>query len=371
MTHMRTAGKTSGNFRIPRPNQPLEFTGERMTSAVDGQIEFEHYHRYCMARDLCANFDVLDVASGEGYGAALLAHTARSVTGVEIDAATVKHAKANYIADNLRFMQGDALALPLGDDSVDVVVSFETLEHVSDQELFIAEVRRVLRDGGLFIVSTPDRHVYSSLEREPNPYHVLELSCSEFTDLLEQKFTHSRILSQRPILGSVLALENEIGWRGYERRSSELIEASDGLPRADYLIGIATDGPLPSLCSSVYIDRRRVHHVVEDLRCISELRENATRLSHDNNLLRSQIDHLDKQYRGAQDNMDLLHERLRDAQKAHEHRERRLANDNHALHREIGHLEGQIGAEAIMRIKSANCSRKVQRSNTCALRWPA
>ena len=66
-------------------------------------------------RDLCDGCDVLDVASGEGYGAALLAGVARSVIGVEIDAAVVAHAQANYRMRNLRFLHGDALQMPVAD----------------------------------------------------------------------------------------------------------------------------------------------------------------------------------------------------------------------------------------------------------------
>ncbi len=117
--------QTDGYFRFPRPPKSLEFTGERLTSAVEGQIEFEHYHRYCLARDLCAGSDVLDVASGEGYGTAILAGVARSITGVDIDPVAVTHAEASYARSNLRFVQGDVLALPLNKASVDAVVSFE------------------------------------------------------------------------------------------------------------------------------------------------------------------------------------------------------------------------------------------------------
>src|SRR5215469_9424897 len=129
---LKRSTRTDGNFAVPCSATPLDFTGERMTSAVEGQIEFEHYHRYCLARDLCDGCDVLDVASGEGYGTALLAGVARSVVGVEIDAAAVAHAQTNYRMPNLRFLHGDALALPLADSSVDIVVSFETLEHLRD-----------------------------------------------------------------------------------------------------------------------------------------------------------------------------------------------------------------------------------------------
>jgi ubiquinone/menaquinone biosynthesis C-methylase UbiE len=128
-----------------------------MTSAIEGQIAFEHFHRYCLARDLVVGRDVLDIASGEGYGAAILAGTARSVVGVEIDAASVEHARAAYPLPNLRFEQGDALRLPLPDDCLDVVTSFETLEHLADHEGFLAEIRRVLRPGGVCLLSFSNR----------------------------------------------------------------------------------------------------------------------------------------------------------------------------------------------------------------------
>ena len=140
-----------GNFMFPSPKRALEFTGERMTSAVEGQIEFEHFHRYCLARYFCQDLDVLDVASGEGYGSAILAGVARSVVGVDIDEGSVAHAREAYRLENLRFLHGSAIDLPLENASVDAVVSFETLEHIREHGRFVAEVRRVLRPGGLFV----------------------------------------------------------------------------------------------------------------------------------------------------------------------------------------------------------------------------
>ena len=90
--------------------QPEPFTGERLTSAVDGQVQIEHYHRYLFARALVRDLDVLDVASGEGYGAALLAQVARSVVGVDYSRPTVRSATANFPRPNLRFLQADARA---------------------------------------------------------------------------------------------------------------------------------------------------------------------------------------------------------------------------------------------------------------------
>lgn len=243
-----------GNFALPRPAKALPATGERMTSEIEGQTAFEHFHRYCVARDICIGKDVLDVASGEGYGAALLAGVARRVVGVEIDTTCISHARAAYVATNLEFIEGNAQALPLPDATFDVVVSFETLEHVRDQSAFFGEVQRVLRPGGVLMVSTPDREVYSALGQPVNPFHVLELSRSEFDKLLSAFFAHHCILKQRTLIGSVMApaAEAEGGWRSYERRSSDVLEAMPGLSRAFYLIGVASDGPLPRFGASIY-----------------------------------------------------------------------------------------------------------------------
>lgn len=263
--------RTDGNFAVPLPREALEFTGERMTAGIEGQIEFEHYHRYCFARDFCCDLDVLDVASGEGYGSALLAGVARSVTGVELDPSSVQHATENYGRPNLRYLNGDAQAMPVGDASVDVVVSFETLEHLPDQARFLAEIRRVLRPGGLLMISTPDRTVYSAPGADPNPFHVLELTPPEFQALLQDRFSHVSMLVQRPVLGSVLAAENRPGWRSYERRSLDRIEATPGLARGHYLVALASDSPLPDFGSSAYLDRRRVHDIVQDAMTLPRL----------------------------------------------------------------------------------------------------
>ena len=246
-----------GMFRLARPEKPFHFTGERLTSAISGGVEMEHLHRYCFARDLCVGRDVLDVASGEGYGTAMLAGVARSVLGVERDAEAVDHACRTYASGNLRFEAGDALDLSLGDASVDVVVSFETIEHLPDQRRFLKEVRRVLRPGGLFLVSTPDRQVHSGIGMPVNPHHVLELSRPELEALLGETFTNVAVLAQRTLVGSAL-LTTGAGLRTYERRDAVTIEATSGVARAVYLIAVASDGPLPAIPASIYSDEKSV-----------------------------------------------------------------------------------------------------------------
>ncbi len=254
-------------FHLIRPDSPLDFTGERLTTATSGQVEVEHLHRYFLARNFCRGLDVLDIASGEGYGSALLAQVARSVVGVEISADAVQHADRAYKHDNLRFAVGDARTIPLSDCSVDVVVSFETVEHIYEQEKFLAEVRRVLRPGGSFVSSTPDRDTYSPADSPVNPYHVRELSKAEFEELLCRYFANVGCLLQRPMMGSVMLAEKSGAMRPltFERRGTDWYEGSTGLPRASYVVTFASDGPVDLPDTSLYIERTQFGLSLGDL----------------------------------------------------------------------------------------------------------
>lgn len=247
-------------FRREAAEQPEPFTGERLTAAAGGQVQIEHYHRYLFARSLARGLDVLDVASGEGYGAALLAQVARAVIGVEHSEPTVHGAVANFPRPNLHFLPGDARALPLGNDCVDVVVSFETIEHFDRQDDFVREVRRVLRPDGRFIVSTPDRDIYSHPGAMVNPFHAHELSRSEFVSLLRQSFRHVTLTHQRPLIGSALLGDSgsPVPPLVFDRRGDTHFEACIGLPRAPYIVAVASDREIPPLPPSVYIDRSDV-----------------------------------------------------------------------------------------------------------------
>ena len=243
----------------PTPPAPMHFTGERLTSDYGGQTQIEHLHRYLLAREWCRGKDVLDVASGEGYGTALLAQVARSAVGVEIAPDAVEHAAASYAAENLSYVEGDARAMPAPDAAFDVVVSFETIEHFAEQAQFLQEVRRVLRPGGLLIVSTPDRDNYSPSETPANPYHVQELTEAEFEALLRSRFAEVAILSQRPVFGSVLLPAGAgAGPVCFERRGAGHFEGSAGLSRPQYLVAFASDSPVGELPPSVYIDTGRL-----------------------------------------------------------------------------------------------------------------
>lgn len=226
----------------------LPFNGERFTGEVTGQTEIEHLHRALMARSLCRGKDVLDIASGEGYCSALIAQVARSVVGVDIDAKAVEYATTRYLRNNLRFVCGTAQNIPLDDASVDVVVSFETIEHFSDHKRFLEDIRRVLRPGGLVIISTPDLAIYSVDGEAANPYHVQEMTREEFSALLSGFFKHVVYLGQRTMVGSALIADTVLSSESYkapfltyEARGSNAFERSVGLSRARYIVALASD----------------------------------------------------------------------------------------------------------------------------------
>jgi 2-polyprenyl-3-methyl-5-hydroxy-6-metoxy-1,4-benzoquinol methylase len=154
-----------------------------------------HRKRYEFAQPYCRGGDVLDAGCGVGYGTALLARNARSVVGIDLDADAIAYAQRRYGAPNVVFRVGDMTALDLEHDSVDVVCAFETIEHLAEPERFVAETRRVLRDEGLLLASTP--RAERTDERPANPHHEREYSPRDFESLLRTQFTSVELLGQR------------------------------------------------------------------------------------------------------------------------------------------------------------------------------
>jgi len=171
-------------------------TGERLETFIFNGNTINHLHRYALALEICENKIVLDIASGEGYGSNILCSKAKYVYGVDIDTHTVEEAKIKYKRDNLKFLVGSASAIPLDTNSLDIVVSFETLEHHDLHEEMMNEVKRVLKPNGLLLISTPDKYYYSEIRNYNNPYHVKELYKNEFIELVSKHFSHFNLYSQ-------------------------------------------------------------------------------------------------------------------------------------------------------------------------------
>lgn len=166
-------------------DETLPLTGER---TIPGLAEENYWFRrhevvYARLADRCAGRDVLEAGCGEGYGADLIADVARRVIALDYDEATVAHVRARY--PRVEIHHGNLAALPLPDASVDVVVNFQVIEHLWDQPQFVRECLRVLRPGGVLLMSTPNRITFSPGRDTPiNPFHTRELNAAELTELL-------------------------------------------------------------------------------------------------------------------------------------------------------------------------------------------
>jgi len=186
-------------------NLKLETTGERFIPELRGDIAYEHLHRYAIALPFIKGKRVLDIACGEGYGTALMGEKASYVLGVDLNAEVVAYARKRYrYLPNVEFREGQCERIPCADRSIDVVVSFETIEHFDDHLAFLREIRRILKEDGILILSSPNKKTYTDEPQHKNPFHRRELYFSELKDLLHAFFPYVKFLGQRLVFSSHL-----------------------------------------------------------------------------------------------------------------------------------------------------------------------
>jgi SAM-dependent methyltransferase len=182
----------------------LTFTGERFLTECQGEMVYEHWHRYLLAREYAAGKRVLDLPSGEGYGSNLLAGVAESVIGIDIAPDAVAHASQKYRRDNLSYLAASGTNVPLPDASFDFIVSFEMIEHIHEQDAFLREVDRLLKPDGLFMISSPNRPEYTDKTGYKNEFHVKELDRAELRDQLSVYWPHLIWAAQRAAFHSMI-----------------------------------------------------------------------------------------------------------------------------------------------------------------------
>lgn len=159
-----------------------EITSEEITS--DNPIHQRLFKAYVVASDY-AEGDVLEVGCGEGRGIDLLMQKARSFTAVDkikpvIDSLQKKYPQGKFMSMNIPPLSG------LNDNTYDVVVSFQVIEHIEDDSLFLKEIHRVLKPGGTALLTTPNRRL--SLTR--NPWHIREYLPEELEQLAKKIFDY-------------------------------------------------------------------------------------------------------------------------------------------------------------------------------------
>jgi 2-polyprenyl-3-methyl-5-hydroxy-6-metoxy-1,4-benzoquinol methylase len=177
-------------------NWPLERLAAERDLHMDmtrecGPRSDAHLVRYALAAEWIRPGDaVLDCACGLGYGTAILAaHSmGSSFLGVDIDAGSIAYAQENFAQYLIDYRLSSATKLDfIADRSVDMVVSFETLEHLDDYSAFLAEVARILRPGGRVVVSVPNLWI-DETGRDPNPHHLHVFDFERCRDALARHF---------------------------------------------------------------------------------------------------------------------------------------------------------------------------------------
>lgn len=178
---------------------PPTHDGERLAEDEASGNFREHLERYRFAaRRIPPRAKVLDCACGTGYGTPWLAGREGWAVGVDLSPEAVDFARERYGSQRVEFRTGSAESLEFSDASFDAYCCFETLEHVPRPDRLLQEATRVLKAGGLFLASTPNRVLagLASGEKPKNPHHLREWSLGEFRNLLEVWFRVLRLFGQ-------------------------------------------------------------------------------------------------------------------------------------------------------------------------------
>ncbi|MEK3838557.1 class I SAM-dependent methyltransferase [Paenibacillus sp. FSL R7-0128] len=221
----------------------MEYTGERFVlGKAEGEIETEHLHRYNAIMEMASGKNILDIACGEGFGTAILARKAAHVWGVDISDEAINYAKERYNRYNLNYKQGSVENLDFEDDFFDMIVSFETIEHVDEviQDKFLKETNRVLKNNGILVMSTPDKYLYSDVPNHRNPYHVKEFYFSEYKDFLEKQFKYVDFYNQNYSVYGLIANRNDDS-----KENIRLINTTNSQKQGKYIIAVCSNEELP------------------------------------------------------------------------------------------------------------------------------
>lgn len=225
-----------------------KWSGERLETHIYNRDTIEHLHRYAIASMFVKNKTVLDIACGDGYGTNLLCKDAQFVYGFDIDQETVIQAKNKYSNKNLEYRVGDAAKINLEDNQVDLVVSFETIEHHDKHHEMMKEIRRVLKPDGVLIISTPDKLFYTDKRNYINKFHVKELYKDEFRELIGCYFECNQMLFQKYFEGLSIIEESSDCTLISGNYSHSKIENIDPF----YMISIASNSNVKLTSKSVF-----------------------------------------------------------------------------------------------------------------------
>lgn len=232
----------------------LAFTGERMIPPKNTgmALYYEHIVRYLFAGQLVRGKSVLDLGCGTGYGSFLLSNLgkAETVLGVDISKESVDYALTHYKNKRIDFQVGDVEQLKnIKPSSVDIIVSFELIEHINNQEKVIEEIKRVMRSTGKCLISTPNKYTYP----DNNIYHKKELYPEDFKNFLKQYFKYVDFYHQCYEIAEVIKPESysinvaKVLSDNYVKASGEFFTPPLNKNNSQYIIALCSDYPLAKL----------------------------------------------------------------------------------------------------------------------------
>ena len=240
----------------------IDFTGERFIPEIENEeLTTEHMQRYISILPIVKGKKVIDIACGEGYGTNILAGSALDIIGIDINKETVENASKKYRKNNLHYMVGSVSDIPVKSNSVDVIVSYETIEHVDEesQKSFLKEAKRVLKKDGVLIISTPNKELYSDRYHYHNEFHIKEFYKQEFIEFIQSAFQHMQLYHQYDEVVNIIENTED---------TKEAFLFKNETREGKYYVVVASDGELPAINQVV-----KVRSTEEYARCISRIVE--------------------------------------------------------------------------------------------------
>ena len=239
------------------------WTGERLETFITGETMFEHLHRYAIALSLAEGQKVLDIACGEGYGAALLSKKASSVTGIDISSKAIETARKKYKNSNLRFETGDILNIPSEDASFTMITCFETIEHVEDHHKLLKELRRVLTSDGILLLSTPEMETGNKNAKYINPFHIRELTGESFKELVLSYFPNCHFYKQNSFACSFI--ESDTSSSPDQWYTGNYVNINKlPPPTAKYWLAIASNGQNHENISGFFLPEQSLTELIHE-----------------------------------------------------------------------------------------------------------
>ncbi len=179
-------------------------------------IWLEHQSRFNFASRFVSGKNIIDCACGSGVGTNVFSKSgANWISAFDISEKAIQEATEKYKNQNMTFQLSSALNLPIQDETTDLYISLETIEHLKEDDIFLREAKRVLKINGIFICSTPNRRVTNPGKKigdKPcNKFHIREYAIEEFEFLLKKYFSKVEIYGQNPSFKFKVGLLNAIG----------------------------------------------------------------------------------------------------------------------------------------------------------------